>query len=157
MNYTRSIKKCDSWVACAYMADKETIGFEHHPDRKVLYQYVYYGSAKIGTPFSSKYRLINQKGHLVDVKEFYMRDIIYDFVEDTSMWGFNTLNDDDDWDGRLINETFTAEGQSVLVCLDGSPIVNNITLSRYDYDELTSGKIYNIIPDNGVLALFTKI
>ena len=73
------------------------------------------------------------------------------------MWGFNTLNDDDDWDGRLINETFTAEGQSVLVCLDGSPIVNNITLSRYDYDELTSGKIYNIIPDNGVLALFTKI
>ena len=60
MIFTRSIKKCDSWVACAYMADKETIGFEHHPDRKVLYQYVYYGSAKIGTPFSSKYRLINQ-------------------------------------------------------------------------------------------------
>ena len=41
MNFTRSIKKCESWVACAYMADKETIGFEHHPDRKVLYQYVY--------------------------------------------------------------------------------------------------------------------
>ena len=113
MNYTRSIKKCDSWVACAYMADKETIGFEHHPDRKVLYQYVYYGSAKIGTPFSSKYRLINQKGHLVNVKEFYMRDIIYDFVEDTSMWGFNTLNDDDDWDGRLINEVLVSEGVAV--------------------------------------------
>jgi len=44
MNFTRSIKKCESWVACAYMADKETIGFEHHPDRKVLYQYVYYKS-----------------------------------------------------------------------------------------------------------------
>jgi hypothetical protein len=41
--------------------------------------------------------------------------------------------------------------------LDGSPVVNNITLSRYDYDELTEGKIYNIIPDSGVLALFTKI
>ena len=70
---------------------------------------------------------------------------------------FNTLNDDDDWDGKLINQTFTAEGQSVLVCLDGNPTVNNITLSRYDYDELTEGKIYNIIPDSGVLALFTKI
>ena len=71
--------------------------------------------------------------------------------------GFNTLNDNDDWDGKLINETFTSKGQSVLVCLDGSPVVNNITLSRYDYDELTEGKIYNIIPDSGVLALFTKI
>ena len=105
----------------------------------------------------SGYRLIDQKGELVDVKEFYMRDIIYDFIEDTSMWGFNTLNDDDDWNGKLINNTFTAKGQSVLVCLDGSPVVNNITLSRYDYDELTEGKIYNIISDSGVLALFTKI
>ena len=157
MNFTRSIKKCDSWVACAYMADKETIGFEHHPDRKVLYQYVYYGSAKIGKPFSSEYTLINQKGHLVDVKQFYMKDIIYDFLEDTSMWGFNTLNDDDDWNGKLINNTYTAKGQSVLVCLDGSPVVNNITLSRYDYDELTDGKKYNILSDSGVLALFTKI
>ena len=86
-----------------------------------------------------------------------MKDIIYDFLDDTSMWGFNTLNDNDDWDGKLINKTFTAKGQSVLVCLDGSPVVNNITLSRYDYDELTEGKIYNIIPDSGVLALFTKI
>ena len=157
MKFNRSIKKCESWVACAYSADKGTIGYEHHLERKVLYQYVYYGSAKIGKPFMSGYRLIDQKGELVDVKEFYMRDIIYDFVEDTSMWGFNTLNDDDDWNGKLINNTFTAKGQSVLVCLDGSPVVNNITLSRYDYDELTEGKIYNIISDSGILALFTKI
>ena len=79
MKFNRSIKKCESWVACAYSADKGTIGFEHHSERKVLYQYVYYGSAKIGKPFKSGYRLIDQKGELVDVKEFYMRDIIYDF------------------------------------------------------------------------------
>ena len=157
MNFLRSIKKCDSWRACSYKADKETIGFEHHTDRKVIYQYVYYGAAKIGTPFSSQCRLINQEGCLIDVKEFYMKDIIYDFIEDTSMWGFNTLNDEDDWDGRLINETFKVEGQSIIVCLDGNPIVNDIKLNKYDYDELTSGKIYNIIPNSGVLALFTKI
>mgnify|MGYP001224747645 CR=1 FL=1 len=156
MNFVRSIKKCESWVACSYKADKETIGFEHYPDRRVLYQYVYYGSAKIGTPFSSQYRLINQKGCLIDVKEFYMKNIIYDFIEDTSMWGFNTLNDGEDWNGVLINETFIAKRQSVLVCLDGSPVVNNIMLSRYDYDKLTEGKKYTILPDSGVLALFTK-
>ena len=107
MNFNRSIKKCETWVACAYSADKGTIGFEHRLERKVLYQYVYYGSAKIGKPFMSGYRLIDQKGELVDVKEFYMRDIIYDFVEDTSMWGFNTLKDTDDWNGELVDKTFT--------------------------------------------------
>lgn len=157
MNFNRSIKKCESWVACAYSADKGTIGFEHQLERKVLYQYVYYGSAKIGKPFMSGYRLIDQKGELVDVKEFYMRDIIYDFVEDTSMWGFNTLKDTDDWNGELVDKTFTAKGISVLVCLDGNPVVNNIELSRNDYDELTEGKTYNIIPNTGILALFTKI
>ena len=64
MKFNRSIKKCESWVACAYSADKGTIGFEHHSERKVLYQYVYYGSAKIGKPFISGYRLIDQKGEL---------------------------------------------------------------------------------------------
>tara|TARA_B100000161_G_scaffold203158_1_gene148620 strand:- start:90 stop:563 length:474 start_codon:yes stop_codon:yes gene_type:complete len=157
MKFNRSIKKCESWVACAYSADKGTIGFEHHSERKVLYQYVYYGSAKIGKPFMSGYRLIDQKGELVDVKEFYTRDIIYDFVENTSMWGFNTLKDGDDWDGKLVDKTFTAKGLSVLVCIDGNPVVNNIKLSRNDYDELTEGKTYNILPDTGVLALFTKI
>ena len=157
MNFNRSIKKCETWVACAYSADKGTIGYEHHLERKVLYQYVYYGSAKIGKPFMSGYRLIDQKGELVDVKEFYMRDIIYDFVEDTSMWGFNTLNDGENWNGELVNKTFTAKGLSVLVCIDGNPVVNNIKLSRNDYDELTEGKTHNILPDTGVLALFTKI
>ena len=157
MNFNRSIKKCESWVACAYSADKGTIGFEHQLERKVLYQYVFYCSAKIRKPFMSVYRLIDQKGELVDVKEFYMRDIIYDFVEDTSMWGFNTLKDTDDWNGELVDKTFTAKGISVLVCIDGNPVVNNIKLSRNDYDELTEGKTYNIIPNTGILALFTKI
>jgi len=49
-----------------------------------------------------------------------------------------------------------ATGTTVLVCLNGSPVVNSIKLSRYDYDELTEGKKYTIIPNGGVLALFTK-
>ena len=155
MNFTRSIKKCESWVACAYMADKETIGFEHHPDRKVLYQYVYYGSAKIGKPFSSEYTLINQKGHLVDVKQFYMKDIIYDFVEDTSMWGFNTLNADDDWDGKLIEESFVGDSDSYLVCFDGNPVVNGVEMQRMDYAKLTDKK-YEVELKDGLLGMFTK-
>ena len=156
MTYARYLKKFDSWMACAYKADKGTIGLEHASERKELYHYVFYGSAKIGTPFSSEYRVINARvGELVNVKELFKKDIIFDFLEDTSMWGFNSL-DDEDWDGRIVNETFVATGTTVLVCLNGSPVVNSIKLSRYDYDELTEGKKYTIIPNGGVLALFTK-
>ena len=74
------------------------------------------------------------------------------------MWGFNTLIDGEDWDGRLLNQNYLkVEQQSVLVCLDGNPIVNEIKLCKYDYDELTIGKDYNIMLNNGVLALFTKV
>ena len=90
------------------------------------------------------------------MKKFCNHNVVYEFLEDTDVWGFNPINEDD-WDGKIVNKTFKAKRQSVLVCLDGSPIVNNITLSRYDYDELTFGKTYNILSDSGVLALFTKI
>ena len=156
MNFSRYMKKCNSWMACAYKADKGTFGVELAKERKELYHYVFYGSAKIGLPFTSDYRIIEAKeGELINVKELHNKNIIFDFQEDTSMWGFNSLNEED-WDGKIVNDTFVASGTSVLVCLDGSPMVNNIMLSRYDYDELTDGKTYTIIPNNGVLALFTK-
>ena len=87
-----------------------------------------------------------------------MKDINYDFLEDTSMWGFNTLNDDDDWDGKLVVEDkIKVDSESVLICLDGHPIVNNIELKKCDYDELSIGKEYDILLNSGVLALFTKL
>ena len=142
-------------MACGAKGDKGSVNFDYAHDRKTIYQYATKGLVKISKLFSSESKIFGS-GILIDVKEFYNHNVVYEFLEDTDVWGFNPINEDD-WDGKIVNQTFISSGTSILVCLDGSPIVNNITLSRYDYDELTSGKIYNIISDNGVLALFTKI
>ena len=160
MKFERKLKKCGIWMACAYKAEKGVLGIEDASDRRELYQYVYYGSAKIGIPFTDKCRVIKNNSELVDVKEFFNQDIIFNFVEDTSMWGFNVLskNIDEDWDGKLVTEDkINTARTSILVCLDGKPIVNNKQLRKFDYDELTVGKDYNIILNNGVLALFTNL
>ena len=48
--------------------------------------------------------------------------------------------------------------KSILICLDGSPVVNDKTLSIHDYDELSADKTYTIdLKTDGVLALFTEI
>ena len=155
MNFVRYHKKCESWMACGAKGDKGAINFDYAHERKTIYQYATKGLVKISKLFSSESKIFGS-GILIDVKEFYNHNVVYEFLEDTDVWGFNPTNEDD-WDGKIVNQTFKSSGTSILVCLDGNPIVNNITLSRYDYDELTAGKIYNIIPDNGVLALFTKI
>ena len=142
-------------MACGAKGGKGSINFDYAHDRKTIYQYATKGLVKISKLFSSESKIFGS-GALINVKEFYNHNVVYEFLEDTDVWGFNPINEDD-WDGKIVNQTFKSSGTSILVCLDGNPIVNNITLSRYDYDELTAGKIYNIIPDNGVLALFTKI
>ena len=44
------------------------------------------------------------------------------------------------------------------MCLDGSPVVNGKTLARYDYDELSTSKTYDIdLKTDGVLTLFTVV
>ena len=142
-------------MACGAKGGKGSVNFDYAHERKTIYQYATKGLVKISKLFSSESKIFGS-GTLINVKEFYNHNVVYEFLEDTDVWGFNPINEDD-WDGKIVNQTFISSGTSILVCLDGSPIVNNITLSRYDYDELTSGKIYNIISDNGVLALFTKI
>ena len=154
MNFVRYHKKCESWIACGAKGDKGAINFDYGYERKTIYQYATKGLVKISKLFSSKSKTFGS-GYLINVKEFYKHNVVYEFLEDTDVWGFNPLHEED-WDGKIVNKTFKAERQSVLVCLDGSPIVNNIMLSRHDYDELTFGKTYTILPDSGVLALFTK-
>ena len=157
MSISRYLKKFDSWMACAYKADKGTSGYEYPHERYVIYHYVFFGSAKIAKPFSDDVTVIKANGKLIDVKKYYKEHNVFQFLEDTSMWGFNKLSDSDDWDGKLVTENkIIPKSESVLVCLDGSPIVNEITLTRYDFDELSIGKEYDIMLNNGVLALFTR-
>ena len=158
MNFTTYMKRCgQSWMACANKADKGSLGLEYGSDRKTIFQYIFYGSAKICKTFSNETRIIENKGEIIDVKEFYRENVIFNFLEDSYIWGFNKLNESDDWDARLVKEKqIIGTHKSVLVCLDGNPVVNKNTLQRFDFDELQVEKIYNIDIRNGVLALFTS-
>ena len=85
MNFNRYIKKCDSWVACAYDGEGGTCAYEYPHERKVLYHYLYYGSAKVGEPFSDNYRILKGNGVLLNVKDLYKKHNVFCFLEKTSM------------------------------------------------------------------------
>ena len=171
----RYIKKCgDSWIACTAQGRKGELGLDQSSGsgRKTIYQYVFYGSLRIVEPFSDSSKTLElTKGKLFDVKELLGKTTVYEFLEDTHIFGFapgTTTNEDGnrgedstiDWNGKLIekNGEIAVAKKSILVCLDGSPIVNGKKLARYDYDELSTTKTYAIdLETDGVLALFTQI
>ena len=62
------------------------------------------------------------------MKNYLNQPRLYEALEDFYVWGFNTFPNED-WDARLLtDEVLTVEKDSVLICLDGKPIVNNISL-----------------------------
>ena len=96
------------------------------------------------------------KGDFFDMKDYVHQPRLYEALEDFYVCGFNTFPDED-WDARLLtDEIFTVDEDSVLVCLDGRPVVNNISLKRFDYSELSTEKSYDVKLGDGVIALFTR-
>ena len=90
------------------------------------------------------------------MKDYLYQPRIYEALEDVYVWGFNTFPNQD-WDARLLtDETLTVDAESILICLDGKPVVNDITLRRFDYSELSTEKSYDVKLNDGVIALFTR-
>ncbi len=46
--------------------------------------------------------------------------------------------------------------ESVLICLDGSPVVENQEMSVFDYGKLDPDEEYEVDTTDGVLAMFTR-
>ena len=170
----RYITKCgETWMACSAQARKGELGLDQKSGkgRLTTYQYLFYGSVKYAEPFSDSSTIHDSKGgKLLDFKQFTGKNIVYEFLEDSYVFGFgrgvvteeNGKRIEDsttDWTGKLITEkSLKVAKESVLICLDGSPVVNGKTLSRYDYDELSTSKTYTIdLKTKGVLALFTVV
>ena len=73
------------------------------------------------------------------------------------MIGFNTLDKPQDWNGRIVNEDILkVEKDGMLICFDGSPVVEDQQLAMFDYGSVHSGQEYSIDVTEGVLGLFTK-
>ena len=155
MNSQHYFKKLEKFAVCSFQAQKGCIEVELKSESCGIYHYVFYGSAKIGRPFQSEFDIV-KKGDFFDMKNYLYQPRIYEALEDVYIWGFNTFPNQD-WDGRLLtDETLTVDTDSVLICLDGNPVVNDITLRRFDYSELSTEKSYDINLNDGVLALFTR-
>ena len=79
-------------------------------------------------------------------------------LKDLSHSYLDVQNKDEDWNGRLLkDEELKVENESVIICLDGSPFINNKRLSQFDYAELSTDKVYDVEINEGVVALFTRV
>ena len=88
---------------------------------------------------------------------------IFHSQEDFHLVGFNTLEKDQNWEGRLVKSDENIldlyvirelNRKGFLVCLDGKPIINNKTMKRYEYSSLDLSKEYRINLNGGALGLF---
>ena len=152
-------KKCGDFIICGYEADKGSIGNEYGGYRTTLYQIVVKGSGKIAKLFDSNVKDLSvSSGRLVDLKDLLGKDVVFQFTEDTEVFGFNTLDVKQDWNAQLITDTFTASSDdSWIVCFDGKSTINDKDFEKYDYGKVTKGTEYKVTLNNGILVLFTKV
>jgi len=152
-------KKCGDFIICGYEAEKGSIGHEYGGYRTTLYQIIVKGSGKIAKLFDSNVKDLSvSSGRLVDLKDLLEKDVVFQFTEDTEVFGFNTLDVKQDWNAELITDTFTASSDdSWIVCFDGKSTINDKDFEKYDYSKVTKGTEYKITLNNSILVLFTKV
>ena len=152
-------KKCGDFIICGYEAEKGSIGHEYGGYRTTLYQIVVKGSGKIAKLFDSSVKELSvSSGRLVDLKDLLEKDVVFQFTEDTEVFGFNTLDVKQDWNAQLITDTFTASSDdSWIICFDGKSSINDKDFEKYDYSKVTKGTEYKVTLNNSILVLFTKV
>ena len=157
MSCQHYFKKLDNFSVCALKANKGVLEVEPDSESCAIYQYVFNGSAKIGRPFESEFFEV-KTGDFFSMKDYLYTPRMYEALDDFYMFGFNIQNKDEDWNGRLLkDEELKVENESVIICLDGSPFVNNKRLVQFDYADLSTDKTYDVELNEGVVALFTKV
>ena len=72
------------------------------------------------------------------------------------MFGFNALTPSQDWDGRLVKESFDGDNKSWLICFSGKPIINGIVVKPLDYAKLDN-KHYEVTLNDAIVGVFTKL
>ena len=106
-------------------------------------------------PFQN-YTEINPRDFF-DMRDYLNNHVMLEASEDFYWIGFNTLDKNQDWDGKLVkNGILTVQKKSWMICFDGHPIVNDKKISTLDYAQIYPDKDYEINLNKGVLAVFTK-
>ena len=153
----RLIKKCEEFYICAEYGDKDAVGVEYS-GRFTMYQYIISGTTSFNLIDGDKLiqERYSRENELIDVKKYLNDRLLVIAEEDIFMVGFNTLDRNVDWNGKLVKDNFIGDDKSWLICFDGYPIVNDQELKRWDYAKLEN-KEYNVIINDGLVGVFTKL
>jgi hypothetical protein len=153
--YKRFLKKCEEFLICSEIGGADVLISEHSYFRSTLYQICLYGGGKAGKCFDNEYTEF--KRGINDVKKFKNQHTNFYSYEPFHIYGFNALNDSEDWNAEEIKESFICSQRGWLICFDGNPIVNEKELQRMDYALLEKGNNYDIDIKDGLLGFFTKV
>ena len=155
-NCQRYFRNCDAFTICCNISESNNIISEHHDLGYLLYHIGVKGVGRVGIPFSSDYKPLDAvNNNLVNMKEWIDEHKIYTTDEHSELYGFNSLNRDQDWDARIIRDSFDATIKDWLVCFKGMAVVNGKPMKKLDYAKLDE-KHYDVYADNSLLVLFTK-
>ena len=153
----RYSKKCEEFGICSEIGDANVIFLETAEARTTLYQIVIRGSGRMSKLFDSNHTDLNDKvDSFVNLKKFKGHNTIFQSYTPFLIYGFNTLHSDEDWDGKLVTDSFMGDDRSSLVCFYGRPVVNGIEMRARDYAKLKN-KTYDVELNNAVLGVFTKL
>ena len=157
MSVKSYIKKCEEFSICSQIGDSAGLVFvEPSVDRMTQFQIAVRGGGRWSTIFNSDFEVANANDvKFVSMKHYMGQTTIFESHEPFHMYGFNTLSKNQDWDGKLINESFVGNDKSWLVCFDGRPIINGVELARMDYAKLEN-KHYNVEIKDGLVGVFKK-
>ena len=157
MSVKSYIKKCEEFSICSQIGDSAGLVFvEPSVDRMTQFQIAVRGGGRWSTIFNSDFEVANANDvKIVSMKHYMGQTTIFESHEPFLMYGFNTLSKNQDWDGKLINESFEGNDKSWLVCFDGRPIINGVELARMDYAKLEN-KHYNVEIKDGLVGVFEK-
>ena len=115
------------------------------------------GSGRVAKTFDSDYMVGDINGvYFSDVKKFLGFDTVFESFEPVHVYGFNTLDLEQDWDGKLVDGSFEGDDKSWLVCFKGNPTINGKELRIMDYAKLEN-KHYDVHLNDAIVGVFTKL
>ena len=157
MSVTREFKKCEEFNICCAYGDGGEIYIEPASDNYTMYEVVVRGSGRMAKVFDSEYIVGDSKGYnFSSMKRFLGYDTIFESFEPFRVYGFNAITRNEDWDGRLIYDSFTGESGDWLICFDGCPTINDVEMKPMDYSKLDN-KRYDVKLNNAVVGVFKKL
>lgn len=152
------------FTLCVNIGKKDYVLAEHPIDSNTIFYYGVKGVGKLGTMFSDEYVIVKE-GDFCDVRKYLDKYRIFHSQEDFHLVGFNTLDKNQNWEGRLIKNDENLINldkirdlykPTFLVCLDGKPTVNNKIMRRYEYAQIDFSKEYHVDLNSGALGLFYR-